>query len=268
MNNNTNDNNMATTAAAPHPEKVVEEILVLFGSQTGNSEQAAETLSKAIPKQISIPSVLVTSTYMQLDDFLELHNAQWTSIVVIITSSYGVGQAPLGCYKFRKLCDHILSNETNTNHSSSAATMLDGITFAMLGLGDSKYTTFFQNPTKIHSALCTAGALPIGPFGIADASSVDQSKQITDWIETIIPILTETLKEKVVVEKQQQQQKEKLKLAQENTIRMCQQVISDYHRPSSSVSSKLVKEQKDFVSVWQYAILVMLVAILIMILYS
>ena len=31
---------------------------------------------------------------MQLDDFLELERAPWTRLVVIITSSYGVGQAP------------------------------------------------------------------------------------------------------------------------------------------------------------------------------
>lgn len=263
----------AQVAAIAHKEEEEEqEILVLFGSQTGNSEQAAETLSKAISNEISIPSVHVSSTYMQLDDFLELHNAQWTSIVVIITSSYGVGQAPLGAYKFRRLCDHIM------NHTADYNTLFHGITFAMLGLGDSKYTTFFQNPTRIHSALCAAGATPIGPLGVADASSTDQSKQITDWMETILPILTEAIRETKKRftndddddDQQQQQQhihRKQLKLAQEQTIRICQEIIPDYHRPSSS-SSHFTKETT-VCSTGQIAtIVVLLLAILIAILYS
>jgi sulfite reductase alpha subunit-like flavoprotein len=267
-----NEKKNAEAATITHKEE--EEILVLFGSQTGNSEQAAETLSQAISNEISIPSVLVTSSYMQLDDFLELHHAKWTSIVVIITSSYGVGQAPLGCYKFRRLCDHIMKNTTSHN------TLFDGITFAMLGLGDSKYTTFFQNPTRIHSALCAAGASHIGPLGVADASSTDQAKQISDWIQTIIPILTEAVRENKRFEKQQHQQqrqqkqhmqREKLKLAQEQTIRICQEVIPDYHRPLPSLAASsfpIAKENAAPFSPWQITTLVVLLAILIAILYS
>jgi len=163
-------------------------------------------------------------------------------------------------------------------NTTSHNTLFDGITFAMLGLGDSKYTTFFQNPTRIHSALCAAGASHIGPLGVADASSTDQAKQISDWIQTIIPTLTEAVREKKRFEKQQHHhqqqqhiQREKLKLAQEQTIRICQEVIPDYHRPSPSLTASsplIAKEQAASFSPWQITTLVVLLAILIAILYS
>ena len=203
-----------------------EEILVLFGSQTGNSEQAAETLASLIPSKISLPSVSVTSTFMQLDDFLELHRAKWTSVVVIITSSYGVGQAPLGCYKFRSLCDRINSHQGCHN-------MLEAVSFAMLGLGDSNYKTFFQNPTSIHKALCTAGANHVGPFGVADANG-DQSNAIATWIENIIPILSDA----VANIKCGDEQEKKLKVAQENTLRVCHEIFPDFKPQSDAAIGK------------------------------
>ena len=80
---------------------------MLYGSQTGNSEQAAIDLAEKAPAKLSNDEVAVTARHMQLDDFLEIERAKWPRLVVIVTSSYGVGQAPLGCYKFRAMCDEI-----------------------------------------------------------------------------------------------------------------------------------------------------------------
>jgi len=197
------------------------EVLVLFGSQTGNSEQAAEKLSAKLNESKDI----VRSRHMQLDDFLELERAKWTQLVVIITSSYGVGQAPLGCYRFRKLCDKMGSNK-----------FLSDITYAMLGLGDSKYTTFFQNPTAIDRAMTTAGATRLGPLGKADASAVNpnQSQIIQDWLELIHPMLLEHVK---TVKAKSAHTLEK---AQADTLNLCYQVFDDFpadHNNNSSAKS-------------------------------
>ena len=69
-----------------------EEVLVLYGSQTGNSEGAAQEICSLIPTKLSS----TTSRVMHLDDFLEVEKAKWTKLVVIVCSSYGVGQAPIG----------------------------------------------------------------------------------------------------------------------------------------------------------------------------
>ena len=155
-----------------------EEILVLYGSQTGNSEQAAIDLAEKAPSKLSNDDVTVTARHMQLDDFLEIERAKWPRLVVIITSSYGVGQAPLGCYKFRAMCDEIGKRKLSG--------MLDGVSYAMCGLGDSKYTTFFQNPSTINASLLAAGACRAGLLGKADASGEgedEQGKVIQRWVD-------------------------------------------------------------------------------------
>lgn len=164
------------TDAPPSPSS--EEVLVLYGSQTGNSEAAAERIESVMPSRL--PGR--TARLMQLDDFLEVHKANWTRLVVVVCSSYGVGQAPLGARKFRELCDAVLEGEGGDDE------FLKGIKFALLGLGDSHYTTFFRNPTAIDDALTRAGATRVGRLGKADASGTgdeEQSASVDRWIEGI-----------------------------------------------------------------------------------
>lgn len=162
----------------------MEEVLVLYGSQTGNSEGAAQEICSLIPTKLSSST---TSRVMHLDDFLEVEKAKWTKLVVIVCSSYGVGQAPIGARKFRELCDEILLRSNDENEDKSLI-FLNGVHFALLGLGDSHYTTYFQNPTTIHKALTAVGAVHVGELGMADASGTDnmeQSKVIERWINNI-----------------------------------------------------------------------------------
>jgi sulfite reductase (NADPH) flavoprotein alpha-component len=146
-------------------------IWVLYASQTGNSEQAANKIVSALPDKCKGKAY---GQAMQLDDFLELQRAPWSVITIICLSSYGVGQAPLGGYRFRELCNHIVDENKTT--------LLKGLSFALLGLGDSKYTTFFENPTQSNKALELAGAHRLAPVGKADASSADQVAIVDKWI--------------------------------------------------------------------------------------
>ena len=163
-----------------------EELLVLYGSQTGNSEQAAISIANDASEKLSTSDVSVKGRHMQLDDFIEMERVKWPKLVVIVTSSYGVGQAPLGCYQFRKMCDAILTQSGNGNPDVKG--LLHGVKYAMLGLGDSNYSTFFENPSQIDTALTLAGAKRIGPLGKADASGTGSNEQpevISRWIATI-----------------------------------------------------------------------------------
>jgi sulfite reductase alpha subunit-like flavoprotein len=155
-----------------------EHIFVLYASQTGNAEQAAKDCCEQLPSHLQHGKSTVTCSHMQLDDFLELEQCQWNRFVIIVSSSYGVGQAPLGGYRFRAFCDAILSADDNHNK------FLEGLSFCLLGLGDSKYTTFFQNPNTIHDAMVKAGATLVGKIGTADASG-DQLQAIAKWIQGI-----------------------------------------------------------------------------------
>jgi sulfite reductase alpha subunit-like flavoprotein len=254
--NNSNNNDSSATVRT-------ERILVLYGSQTGNCEQVANDFCNQIQKRLSPEilhsfaskaatttdtttasttntTIIIEPVCMQLDDFLEIEHSQWTQFFIIFVSSYGVGQAPMGSIRFRELADYWLNNTTSTGSSSSNTTdnvvvndksssslqsLLNGTYYAMCGLGDSKYTTYFNNPNTINTALQHVGSQRIGVLGKADASSTGiNNKQfdiIEHWIDTIWDDLA------VAIVSKPQLSKEQLQLMQVNTMKICQQINPD-----------------------------------------
>lgn len=209
-------------------EARIEKVFVLYASQTGNSEQAAKELCTLLPVRLSpnrikeivgtSESIRVEAETMQLDDFLEIEHAPWTRLTVIVMSSYGVGQAPLGGYRFRELCDAMVDQ-----HEDS---LLDGLSFALLGLGDSKFTTFFHNPTKTNEALTLAGAKRVGVLGKADASG-DQLGSIASWIDKIWPELARVVAQPPLREGH-------LEEVQRKTLHICYKINPDMAPKRSS----------------------------------
>ncbi|KAL3924487.1 MAG: hypothetical protein SGILL_001012 [Bacillariaceae sp.] len=187
-----------------------EHLFCLYGSQTGNSEQAAEDFCRQISQvyttaffqKHNLPAVEVETTCIQLDDFMELRNAEYTKCMVIFVSSYGVGQAPLGAYRFRSFADKLVDGANPS--------MLKGLSYAICGLGDSNYPTYLKNPTTIDKGLTVAGAQRIGDLGKADAhhqiGDKAQHKVIAKWIDDLwVPLakaLTDSSKKPDLVEMQ------------------------------------------------------------------
>jgi len=200
-------------------------IPILYGSQTGNSELAAQNLASTLPSSLSTPTLKITSSAIELDDFLEKSRAQWTPLCVIVCSSYGVGQAPLGAWKFREMCDLILEQD-------SLKEKFIGLRYAMLGLGDSKYTTFFLNPTAIDSAMAKAGAERVGSLGKADASGKGdklQLKVIDDWSRDILVDLKRVVEELDGLDDMKWKDKEEeIEVARGNTCDICRVVYEDW----------------------------------------
>lgn len=200
---------------------------VLYGSQTGNSESAAKNLAESLPNELSTSAVKVTSTVMELDDFLEKSRAPWTPLCVIVCSSYGVGQAPIGAWKFREMMDLILEKDDYKN-------AFKGVKYAMLGLGDSKYTTFFLNPTALDSGMAKAGAERVGSLGKADASGKGDKVQlnvIEEWSKTIISDLKRVVKElEDMSEDQYEKKNEEIEVARKNTGDICKLIYEDWDK--------------------------------------
>lgn len=117
-----------------------ESMYVLYGSQTGNSEQAAkdfctELEEKFTPKyfeDMGLSPVKITTNCLQLDDFLEYEHSAFTKTMIVFVSSYGVGQAPMGSYKFRSFAEELLSQTESGKLSSD---FLKGLSYAVCGLG-------------------------------------------------------------------------------------------------------------------------------------
>ncbi len=231
-------------------------IPVLYGSQTGNSELAAENLANELPKALSNSSLKVSSTALQLDDFLEIHRAPWTPLCVIVCSSYGVGQAPIGAWKFREMCDLILESEAYNDKT------FRGLKYAMLGLGDSKFTTFFLNPTALNSGMEKAGGERVGSLGKADASGrgdKNQLKVIEDWSRDIIHDL-----KRVVLELERQndsewEEKEKqVAASRAYTQELCKQIYDDWDTNAAANDPSVGLGKTVIVSVVILAIIVAL----------
>ena len=218
----------------------VESLYVLYGSQTGNSEGAAKDFCAQLQtiytpsyfEQHGLPVIQVKAQCLQLDDFLELHHAAFTKCIVIFVSSYGVGQAPLGAYRFRELCDYWAQHPPQDEQQSSS---LQGLQYAICGLGDSTYPTKFVNPTRIDRGLTAAGAQRIGELAKADAHGTGEQSQdttIAQWIQQIWLPLAHQLTKNVDPELVNTQK------MQEATLPLLIQLDPDY-KPPKELRKKL-----------------------------
>lgn len=180
---------MASSSASSRTE----EICVLYASQFGTTKDAAQTFHDEMTTQLSAEkiqslattddTITIVPTLMTLDDFLNVKNAAWTRLVVIFVSSYGMGAAPEGGLRFRDLCEYFADHPLE-----DAPKSLTGLQYAMCGLGDSSFRTYFENPKTVDEGLILAGAKRVGGLGKADAKGkgeLSQSNVIADWKEGI-----------------------------------------------------------------------------------
>lgn len=125
-------------------------ILILFGTETGNAEMVADDLADAFgsdyPTQVRDMAAF-TPADLDVGDFL-----------VIVCSTYGDGELP---------------NSAQPFHAALLAQQPDlaGLRFATFGLGDSFYETFNRGSRIIAEALADRGAVAVGEHGQHDASS-------------------------------------------------------------------------------------------------
>jgi sulfite reductase alpha subunit-like flavoprotein len=223
-----------------------ERIYVLYGSQTGNSEQAAREICAALPTQLGAavralqapgdpPIVCEALGPLPLDDFLEVpqgparERCAWTRCTIIVTSSYGVGQAPLGCHRFRQLADAWFDeygsreDDAATKTTDDTPLPLTGLSYALCGLGDSKFTTYFENPTRLDAALTRVGMTRLGPLGQADASQKvpTQTDVIAAWRDALwAPLAAQVVQPPL--------SKERLAAAQAATSALCARINPDF----------------------------------------
>lgn len=153
----------ATVAAAQAPARKVH---VLYGSQTGNAESVAESAARAAREQGLEPVLL------GLD---EVDAAQFAAMahVLVVVSTYGEGEMPDNAGLFW------------TALSADGAPRLEGMTYAVLALGDKAYDGFCQAGKLIDMRLEQLGAKRAAARVDCD---VDYDKPSYDWIAGTIPL--------------------------------------------------------------------------------
>ncbi|KAL2065249.1 hypothetical protein VTL71DRAFT_2918 [Oculimacula yallundae] len=160
-----------TTNGQPHDRYA----LILYGSETGNSQDVAERLGQ-ITERLHFKTIVT-----EMDDFAEVVEKKMKSgevkkipvlkvdvlrkatLLVLVTSTTGQGEFPKNSRKLWTSC-------LRKNLSPKS---LEGLHFTTFGLGDSSYPKFNRAARLLHVRLQGLGANEVFPRGEADDQHQD-----------------------------------------------------------------------------------------------
>ncbi|GMR37123.1 hypothetical protein PMAYCL1PPCAC_07318 [Pristionchus mayeri] len=156
-------------------------LLIGFGSHTGQAESISKALAERARTVGLEPEV---RTLNDIEKELDLTNE---SFIVIVVSSTGDGDAPENSARFLR---RISRKTLKEDH-------LKGLTYALLGLGDSNYSTYQGVPIKMDHQLSFLGATRVLERGEAD-DQVGLELIVEPWIDKLF---NEELKSRFSLEK-------------------------------------------------------------------
>lgn len=140
-------------------------ITILFGTESGNAEFAAEDMaSEVLDRSVEV---------IDMSDF-DVDTFSSENLYLIICSTHGEGDLPSGALPF---------------HEALQAINLDlaGIEYAMFGLGDSSYENYSKGSEHIDSKLSSLGATRVGEYGRHDADTGTlPSARAVAWVREIL----------------------------------------------------------------------------------
>lgn len=151
-----------TPAAAPAEPGAEQELLVIYATETGVAEDLAHDTLKLL-KEAGVPARIVPM------DTLELPLLTRTPRALFITSTTGQGDPPDMAWAF-------------ADESMQEPATLDGLSCAVLALGDSSYPDFAQFGRDLHAWLMASGVREFFPLIVVD----DEDEEALDlWQERV-----------------------------------------------------------------------------------
>ena len=160
---------VATAFAAESAPTVARRVTVLSASQTGNARRVAESL------HAKLAAAGVDARLLGVANF-KSKTLPDEDIVLLVSSTQGEGEPPeeaLPLYKFL---------------FGKKAPNLGGLTFAVLGLGDSSYPKFCQAGRDFDGKLAALGANRLHDVGICD---LDFQAAADAWVAAVVPKVAE-----------------------------------------------------------------------------
>ncbi|MDL9936542.1 flavodoxin domain-containing protein [Gordonia sp. ABSL1-1] len=145
-------------------------VVILYGTETGTSELVADAIADVLPADHD-PSVYDMSEFavedLSADDFL-----------IVVCATYGEGELPTGAAPFAEELDSVEPD-------------LDGLRFAVFGLGDTVYDDTFNRGGEIIAEMLTKrGAVQVGEHGRHDgSSSIKPTAQAEEWAGTVVAVI-------------------------------------------------------------------------------
>ncbi len=142
-------------------------ICLLYGTETGNSEMLCEDMQSDVLGDHSC----------SIQNLGEVDPAALdrTAFHIFVTSTYGNGDLPTQAVAFEEAM-------------SAQKPDLNGLRFAIFGLGDQVFSETFNHGSKrLCEMLLAAGATKIGERGLHDASSFEMPEDVAiPWLEKIM----------------------------------------------------------------------------------
>eukprot|EP00741_Cyanophora_paradoxa_P005661 tig00000939_g5488.t1 len=145
--------------------------LILFGSQTGNAENLAKRIHEALAARGWDAPFTNMNSYDEASFVKE-------PLVVFVTSTTGDGDAPDNAAKFMRW----LKRKTHSE------TLLSGMKYTVLGLGDTNYSRYQAVPRLVDQRLAALGAKSFYRRGEAD-DAVGLDSEVEPWIEGLVPAI-------------------------------------------------------------------------------
>ena len=164
----TGHQNVAASAAVAAPSG---SLTILYGSQTGNAKGVA-TAIKAQAEARGLPVTLAS-----MADYKPKQLKKESHLLVVV-STYGEGEPPESAVD---LFEQLKKGKIGK---------LDGLKFAVLGLGDSSYEFFCQTGKDFDDFLASAGAERVYELASLDVDYQDAAKA---WGEQALNAITATL---------------------------------------------------------------------------
>lgn len=164
----------ATTAAAPSP--TAGRVLVLYATNTGNSQAAADSAAEALKRE----GITVKECTMDEVDPTALAAEP---LVAIFCSSGAEGIPANGAKMFQWL----------SAPSRAAEKPLARVRFALFGLGDSAYEEYLRIPKRVDSAVRACGATPFMAMGDGDESKGGFRKNLAEWLPKMVSAAKQAL---------------------------------------------------------------------------
>ncbi len=148
------------------------QILILYGTETGNAEMLAEDLGTHLEIWHDV----------EVTNLTDMHPRDITGrdLVIIVASSYGEGDPPSSAKPFMAKIDRDLPD-------------LSGTRIAVFGLGDKAGypETFGGGSAKIAHALQERGAILIGEHGLHDVSGKGLAEDTAiAWVDGVLGQIT------------------------------------------------------------------------------
>ena len=140
-------------------------VVILFGTESGNAEFAAEDMAAE-----------VTDRDVEVIDMtdLDVNDLSAENFYLIICSTHGEGDLPSGA---QPMFDALVAESPD----------LTGMEYAMFGLGDSSYENYSKGSEHIDAKLTELGAKRVGEYGRHDAHTGTLPNDASvEWTKTIL----------------------------------------------------------------------------------